>query len=216
MFAAGATWKLYVISAVIALAGLPAVQLAEVQGHALSQRAPTPRDGVKANGPVRCGRSWNTQPYPTKAPPVVGRPEPLNLATSCRGDDGLGYLCNFDSCHQAEKQSSYHRSKTETYHLPLESLRFVGCTRYRNANEKGPLQSKVEFMHPHQIWPDDGSGKIAVMGVDVASGWNYPKDSIDRRHECSKLEPVNNRRPVCDECIHHTFKEVAPPAIPKN
>ncbi|OAV95336.1 hypothetical protein PTTG_12080 [Puccinia triticina 1-1 BBBD Race 1] len=196
MFPAGSIWKLYFVSAAIALVGLPAVELAEIQRQALSRRAPMPDDGVRVKGSIECGDSWATQQrVPLGA---FTKQVEINLQrASCRGYDAKGYNCVWSSC-KAKKKNGV---------IPLQLIQFVDCVRAPNPGEAGGF-TPVKFMRPLQIWAKNLDGLLVAVGVDSDSD-----DPIVRRYGCtwSLPESNNNFRPYCDECYHTTFQEPPPP-----
>ncbi|OAV95785.1 hypothetical protein PTTG_26588 [Puccinia triticina 1-1 BBBD Race 1] len=201
MFTAGSIWKLFVVSAVIALVGLRAVELAEVQQRGLSRRAPTPKARVQVKGSITCGDSWTTTLQLKLGPPNEEKvtPKGAGQEVSCRGYDSLGYECDWPTCYV---------SKDNVNHVHL--LTFTKCIRYRNDGETGPPTTKVDFMHPIQFWARNLAGYLVAIGQDSGP---HRKDDIIRRYKClwSSSSDPNNQRPVCHNCTRKAFKEPKPP-----
>ncbi|OAV99669.1 hypothetical protein PTTG_11719 [Puccinia triticina 1-1 BBBD Race 1] len=214
MFSASSIWKLYVLSAVIALVSLPPVELAEVQRHAFSRRGkendkppPAPLKNGDPALDIRCGDSWNT---------VANLPKDKDgkEQIACRGYDGLGYYCLSETCKYGSITIDY-----VPFGFSLSDWRFLECTRYPYPTEIDPATKKppppitVKTLSPIGIWAHNIAGYMAVTGWDDEKN---PPDKTTRNYRCTwtAVEDVNNQRPVCTKCTRQDFKESTPPDVP--
>ncbi|OAV97174.1 hypothetical protein PTTG_26167 [Puccinia triticina 1-1 BBBD Race 1] len=194
MFPAGSIWRLYAVSAVIALVSLPAVELAEVQRHPLSRRAAKPPPVGAPGTNIRCGNSWNATAYIPAG------------HSSCIADDGLPYFCITSTCHLEKR-----RDPKTVPGFRLEDWAFIGCTRYpdeQDAQDVKPVE--VPLMHPTQFWADNRRRQLVARGRDPSG------DQKIRPYKCGWTEPldINNQRIVCGRCTRQNFKDLNPPKIP--
>ncbi|OAV99832.1 hypothetical protein PTTG_25312 [Puccinia triticina 1-1 BBBD Race 1] len=182
MFPAGSIWKLYDVLVEIAFVGLPVVELAEVQRHALLQRNSLQSRNTRATQRQRrqCSNSYSGPPLARLQPDMV----------ACKISNGELFLCKKSSCHSgSENDTPTTRAKL------LDDFVFTDCTRYPNASEtdvKTGLRA-----HPTQYCNQEDARFLWVFGRDNAN------DKESRLYKCNfnEVSRTNLQRIWCDDCF---------------
>ncbi|OAV95956.1 hypothetical protein PTTG_26473 [Puccinia triticina 1-1 BBBD Race 1] len=181
MSPAGAIWNLYVVSAVMALVSLPAVELAEVQRHALLRRSPQ-WPAIKAPpGPMQCGKSFGEG--------IGNAPKGMLF---CQSDSGTRAFCQKDLCHSENKPATRGRSTS------INEFFFQDCLRYPKPSEaQNSIKPKtVPKTYPVQYCTKNDAGFIWL------TGWDDSNDKTPRQYRCplNRASGINMQRPWCNGC----------------